>query len=100
MSLSLRFEHPVHGRRKPVPVTLLLSKLGAALVRQRVVPRTPVVFRGSPRAHYPALLLQPAKRGKEGAWFHDKGSVCNLVNSIGDTDAMHRLELQRSKDEQ
>ena len=48
----------------------------------------------------PAVLLQPMKRGKERPRLHDERAARDLLDPIGDADAVPRFELQGLQDEE
>src|SRR5439155_20376375 len=82
------------------PVLLLGGTLGLARGRDPVVLGAAALGSLAPLAPGVALLLQPMKRGKERPRLHDERAARDLLDPIGDADAVPRLELQGLQDEE
>src|SRR4051812_48571858 len=88
-------QDPVDGAHQLVPAIGLRLELAAALWRQAVIARAPVVFGGTPERRDPAAVLEAVESRIERAVLDLKNIFRTMLDGVGDGVAVRGAERQR-----
>jgi hypothetical protein len=94
------FDYQIDGVREPAPAFPFSFELGAAGGGKCVELGLTATVGFGPSGLYPALLLQPVKRGIERPLLYLQDLIRNLLNTLRNCPAMLGFERDRLKDEQ
>src|SRR5688500_10632272 len=92
-------DHELHGADEAAPALELGAERATSGRGEGVVLRAAVVLGDVPVARDPALFLEALEGGVERALAHLERIARELLDSLGDSPAVHRLERERAKDE-
>src|SRR5262249_10738472 len=98
--LRLRREHLAHREHDALPLLGLALQLPAPRGLEAVRLDAVAVLRLAPRADDGAVLLEAVEGGKEGAGLDHEGAARDLLDALGDREAVSRLERERSQDQE
>jgi putative ABC transport system permease protein len=97
--LRLFPEDLVHRSEHLAPITFLFGQLSPSRWRQSIELGSAAIFQFAPLALDPALFGQTVQCRKERPRTHHKNSVCYLLKTVRDADAVQGAKFKRTKDE-
>src|SRR6266404_2566222 len=101
LGTSLRcFQSLGDGPRDAAPSLGLGFELFPSRFGQAVVFSAAVVLGVSPKGANPAFFLHTVQGRKEGAWFNNKSTASDLLDSARDSQSMHFAGKKRFQDQQ
>ncbi len=98
MWLTFLGKHLVHRGQGSFPVPLFFGELSAAGFGDGIELGAAAAFQLVPLAFNPTFFGKPVEGWEQGTWADNKSTVSDLLNAIGNADAMHRPQIQRTKD--
>jgi len=98
-SLRSSLQNPRNGRDLPLPLFCFRAQLLPARFCERVVFRSPVIFRRLPFALDEPRALKPAKRREQRSRVDVEYPAAQLLNSLRNPPSMERLKSKRLEDQ-
>ena len=97
--MSRGLDHTIDGRHQALPACDFSFDLFLSARREFVELRLAIVGGSAPLGRDHSLGFQPMERGIERAFLHAKDILAELLNVLGDAEAVHRSSGEAGKDQ-